>query len=417
MSTNTQLLRFITAGSVDDGKSTLIGRLLHDSKSIFEDQFSAISKTSERRGMTAVDLSLLTDGLQAEREQGITIDVAYRYFATPKRKFIIGDTPGHEQYTRNMVTAASTANLAIILIDARKGILTQTKRHSYLASLLGVPHVVLAVNKMDMVDYSKQRFEEIVGEYKKFAEQLELHDVHCIPLSALNGDNVVDKSAAMDWYIGPTLLELLETVEIDHDVNTSDFRFPVQWVCRPQTDEHHDFRGFAGRIEAGEVAVGDEITILPSGRTTRVKEIFTLDGKLQSAFAPQSVQLTLEDEIDISRGDMFVKTSTHAPKVEKEFEAMLCWLSESPLDKSRKYLVKHTTRAAKCMFSRLFYRVDVNTLDPHEVEKLNMNDIARVAIKVQQPLVFDDYETDRATGSFIVIDEATNNTVAAGMIA
>ncbi|HZW24744.1 MAG TPA: sulfate adenylyltransferase subunit CysN [Gallionella sp.] len=417
MNTNTQLLRFITAGSVDDGKSTLIGRLLHDSKSIFEDQFSAISKTSEKRGMAAVDLSLLTDGLQAEREQGITIDVAYRYFATPKRKFIIGDTPGHEQYTRNMVTAASTANLAIILVDARRGVLTQTRRHSYLASLLGVPHVVLAVNKMDMVDYSKQRFEEIVGEYKKFAAQLDLHDVHCIPLSALNGDNVVDRSDAMDWYIGPTLLELLETVQIDHDVNTSDFRFPVQWVCRPQTEEYHDFRGFAGRIEAGEVSVGDEVTVLPSGLTSRVKEIVTYDGKLQTAFAPQSVTLTLEDEIDISRGDMLVKSSANPPKVEKEFEAMLCWLSESPLDKNRKYLVKHTTRTAKCLFSRIFYRVDVNTLEPHEVEKLNMNDIARVALKIQQPLVFDSYEIDRATGSFIVIDEATNNTVAAGMIA
>jgi sulfate adenylyltransferase subunit 1 len=417
MSNNTQLLRFITAGSVDDGKSTLIGRLLHDSKSIFEDQFSAISKTSEKRGMAAVDLSLLTDGLQAEREQGITIDVAYRYFATPKRKFIIGDTPGHEQYTRNMVTAASTANLAIILVDARKGVLTQTKRHSYLASLLGVPHVVLAVNKMDMVDYSKQRFEEIVGEYKKFAAQLNLHDVHCIPLSALNGDMVVDRGESLDWYIGPTLLELLETVSISHDVNTSDFRFPVQWVCRPQTEEHHDFRGFAGRIEAGEVSVGDEVTVLPSGRTTTVKEIVTYDGNLQTAIAPQSVTITLADEIDISRGDMLVKSSAHPPKVEKELEAMLCWLSESPLDKNRKYLVKHTTRTAKCLFSRLDYRVDVNTLEQHAAEKLNMNDIARVALKIQQPLVFDSYGIDRATGSFIVIDEATNNTVAAGMIA
>ncbi|ADE11273.1 sulfate adenylyltransferase, large subunit [Sideroxydans lithotrophicus ES-1] len=417
MSNTTQLLRFITAGSVDDGKSTLIGRLLHDSKSIFEDQFSAIARTSEKRGMSAVDLSLLTDGLQAEREQGITIDVAYRYFATPKRKFIIGDTPGHEQYTRNMVTAASTANLAIILIDARKGVLTQTRRHSYLASLLGVPHIVLAVNKMDMVDYSKQRFEEIIGEYRKFAAQLDLHDVHCIPLSALNGDNVVDRSEAMDWYIGPTLLELLETVEIDHDVNTRDFRFPVQWVCRPQSEEHHDFRGFMGRIEAGEVSVGDEITILPSGRTTTVKEIVTYDGKLHTAFAPQSVTLTLEDEIDISRGDMFVRTSAHSPTVAKEFEATLCWLSEAPLDKSRKYLVKHTTRTAKCLFSRLDFRVDVNTLEQHAVEKLNMNDIAHVTLKIQQPLVFDSYGVDRATGSFIVIDEATNNTVAAGMIA
>jgi sulfate adenylyltransferase subunit 1 len=417
MSNATQLLRFITAGSVDDGKSTLIGRLLHDSKSIFEDQFSAIARTSEKRGMAAVDLSLLTDGLQAEREQGITIDVAYRYFATPKRKFIIGDTPGHEQYTRNMVTAASTANLAIILVDARKGVLTQTRRHTYLASLLGVPHVVLAVNKMDMVDYSKKRFEEIVGEYKRFAAQLDLHDVHCIPLSALNGDMVVERGDNLDWYIGPPLLELLETIAIDHDVNTSDFRFPVQWVCRPQSQEYHDFRGFAGRIEAGEVSVGDEITVLPSGRASRVKEIVTYDGNLQTASAPQSVTITLGDEIDISRGDMLVKINAHVPKVEKEFEATLCWLSETPLDKHRKYLVKHTTRTAKCLFSGIGYRVDVNTLERHATDKLNMNDIARVAMKVQQPLVFDSYAIDRATGSFIVIDEATNNTVAAGMIA
>jgi sulfate adenylyltransferase subunit 1 len=416
MNDKTQLLRFITAGSVDDGKSTLIGRLLHDSKSIFEDQYSAISKSSERRGMSAVDLSLLTDGLQAEREQGITIDVAYRYFATPKRKFIIGDTPGHEQYTRNMVTAASTANLAIILVDARKGVLTQTRRHSYLASLLGVPHVVLAVNKMDMVEYSKQRFEEIVGEYKRFAAQLNLHDVHCIPLSALNGDNVVERSAAMDWYIGPTLMELLETIPLEHDLNTRDFRFPVQWVCRPQTPEHHDFRGFSGRIEAGEVAVGDEVTVLPSGRSSRIKRIFTHDGDLHAAHAPQSVTLMLEDEIDISRGDMFVKPDARPPRVEKELEATLCWLSETPLDRSRKYLVKHTTRTVKSVFSGISYRVDVNTLEQHAADRLNMNDIARVAIKVQQPLAFDSYAADRATGSFIVIDEASNNTVAAGMI-
>ncbi len=416
MSDTTQLLRFITAGSVDDGKSTLIGRLLHDSKSIFEDQFSAISKTSEKRGMGAVDLSLLTDGLQAEREQGITIDVAYRYFATPKRKYIIGDTPGHEQYTRNMVTAASTANLVVILIDARKGVLTQTRRHTYLASLLGVPHVVLAVNKMDMVDYSQARFDEIVAEYRRFAAPLGIDDPVCIPLSALNGDMVVDRGDNLGWYQGPALLEFLDTVEIDHDVNTTDFRFPVQWVCRPQTDEHHDFRGFMGRIEAGEVSVGDEITVLPSGRTTKVKEIVTYDGKLQTAFAPQSVTLTLEDEIDISRGDLFVRSSDTPPHVAKEFRAMLCWLSESPLDKQRKYIVKHTTRTAKCLFSSLDHRIDVNTLELHAVEKLAMNDIAQVSIKVQQPLVFDSYATDRATGSFIVIDEATNNTVAAGMI-
>jgi len=417
MSNTKQLLRFITAGSVDDGKSTLIGRLLHDSKSIFEDQFSAISKTSEKRGMAAVDLSLLTDGLQAEREQGITIDVAYRYFATPKRKFIIGDTPGHEQYTRNMVTAASTANLVVILIDARKGVLVQSRRHTYLASLVGVPHIVLAVNKMDMVDYSQARFDEIVTEYLKFAAQLNLHVITCIPMSALVGDMVVDRGDNLNWYKGPALLELLEKVEIEHDVNTSDFRFPVQWVCRPQTDEFHDFRGFMGRIEAGDVSVGDEVTILPSGRSTKVKEIVTYDGKLQTAFAPQSVAITLTDEIDISRGDMFVKSNSHPPKVEKEFEAMLCWLSESSLDKNRKYLVKHTTRVAKCLFSRLDYRVDVNTLEQHPADKLNMNDIARVTLKIQQPLVFDSYSTDRATGSFIVIDEATNNTVAAGMIA
>jgi sulfate adenylyltransferase subunit 1 len=435
MNTNTQLLRFITAGSVDDGKSTLIGRLLHDSKSIFEDQFSAIAKTSEKRGMSSVDLSLLTDGLQAEREQGITIDVAYRYFATPKRKFIIGDTPGHEQYTRNMVTAASTANLAIILVDARKGVLTQTRRHTYLASLLGVPHVVLAVNKMDMVDYSKKRFEEIVGEYKRFAAQLNLHDVHCIPLSALNGDLVVERGDNMDWYIGLPLLELLETMEIDHDVNTSDFRFPVQWVCRVHgsdfgsditrhglvsagtVDEANGFRGIAGRIEAGEVSVGDEITVLPSGRSSKVKEIVTYDGNLHRAYAPQSVTLTLEDEIDISRGDMLAKINAHVPKVGKDFQAMLCWLSETPLDKNRKYLVKHTTRTAKCLFGGIDHRVDVNTLERQATDSLNMNDIARVAMKVQQPLVFDSYAVDRATGSFIVIDESTNNTVAAGMIA
>ena len=416
MDTTTQLLRFITAGSVDDGKSTLIGRLLHDSKSIFEDQLSAISKTSEKRGMAAVDLSLLTDGLQAEREQGITIDVAYRYFATPKRKFIIGDTPGHEQYTRNMVTAASTANLTIILIDARKGVLTQTRRHTYIASLVGVPHIVLAVNKMDMVDYSQGKFDAIVADYRAFAAQLGLHDVTCIPMSALNGDMVVERGGNLDWYKGPPLLDLLENVEIDHDLNTTDFRYPVQWVCRPQTEEFHDFRGYMGRIESGEIAVGEEITILPGGRTTRIKEIVTYDGKLQRAYAPQSVTLTLTDEIDISRGDMFVKSSAHPPNVVKEFEAMLCWLSETPLDKNRKYFVKHTTRMAKCLFSRIDYRVDVNTLEQHPVAALNMNDIARVALKVQQPLVIDHYLIDHGTGSFIVIDEATNNTVAAGMV-
>ncbi len=416
MSKVTQLLRFITAGSVDDGKSTLIGRLLHDSKSIFEDQLSAISRTSAKRGMSAVDLSLLTDGLQAEREQGITIDVAYRYFATPKRKFIIGDTPGHEQYTRNMVTAASTANLVIILVDARKGVLVQTRRHTYLASLVGIPHVVLAVNKMDMVDYSEARFSEICAEYLDFAAQLGLTDVTCIPLSALMGDMLVERGNNLDWYQGTTLMNLLENIVIDHDVNTTDFRYPVQWVCRPQSDEFHDFRGFMGRIEAGEIAVGDEITVLPSGRCTKVKEIVSYDGSLQRAFAPQSVTLELEDEIDISRGDMFVR-SENPPKVEKQFEAMLCWLSDIPLDKNRKYLVKHTTRTVKCFISDIKYVVNVNTLDQHGTATFNMNDIGRVAVKTQQPLVFDSYSVDRATGSFIMIDETTNNTVAAGMIA
>lgn len=415
MNNTTQLLRFITAGSVDDGKSTLIGRLLHDSKSIFEDQFSAISKTSEKRGMAAVDLSLLTDGLQAEREQGITIDVAYRYFATPKRKFIIGDTPGHEQYTRNMVTAASTANLVVILADARKGVLTQTRRHTFLASLVGIPHIVLAVNKMDMVDYSEEKFNAIVADYRAFAAQLGIHEVTCIPLSALNGDMVVERGDKLSWFKGEPLLTFLENVAIDYAVNTADFRYPVQWVCRPQTQEYHDFRGFMGRIESGEIAVGDEVTVLPSGRSSTIKEIVTYDGHLQHAYAPQSVTLTLTDEIDISRGDMFVKTE-NKPTVSKEFDATLCWLAEAPLDLNRKYIIKHNTRVVKCLFSKLAYRVDVNTLAHHDANSLNMNDIAHVSLKVQQALVFDSYQNNRGTGSFIVIDEASNNTVAAGMI-
>jgi sulfate adenylyltransferase subunit 1 len=415
MSNAKQLLRFITAGSVDDGKSTLIGRLLHDSKSIFEDQLQAIARTSEKRGMASVDLSLLTDGLQAEREQGITIDVAYRYFATPRRKFIIGDTPGHEQYTRNMVTAASTANLAVILVDARKGILTQTRRHTYLAKLVGVPHLVLAVNKMDMVNYSEEAFNAIVTEYRAFAAELGIHDVICIPMSALNGDMVVEHGENLSWYKGQPLLEVLENVVIDYDVNTRDFRFPVQWVCRPQTDEYHDFRGFAGRIEAGSIAVGDEVAVLPSGSRSRIREIVTFDGSLERAAAPQSVMLRLESEIDISRGDMIVKENLQ-PHVAKEFEAMVCWLTEARLDPRRKYLVKHTTRTVKALFSQLHFRVDVNTLAHHPAEALGMNDIARVAVKVQQPLALDSYGSNRATGSFIVIDEATNNTVAAGMV-
>ncbi|BCT67602.1 sulfate adenylyltransferase subunit CysN [Nitrosospira sp. NRS527] len=412
---HSELLRFITAGSVDDGKSTLIGRLLHDSKSIFEDQLSAITHTSSRRGMESVDLSLLTDGLQAEREQGITIDVAYRYFATPKRKFIIADTPGHEQYTRNMVTGASTANLAIILIDARKGVLTQSRRHAYLASLVGIPHLVVAVNKMDLVDYSRDVFEQICKDFAAFAAGLKLSNIAYIPMSALNGDMVVERGDKLNWYKGVALMDLLESVPIDHDINLQDFRFPVQWVCRPQTEELPDFRGYMGRIESGFISVGDAVKVLPSGLTSRIKEIVTYDGNVDDAVAPQSVTLTIEDHLDISRGDMLVKT-LDVPRVGKEFEAMLCWLSEQSLDPRRKYLIKHTTRTVKAVISRIEYRVDINTLNHEAVDSLKMNDIGRVLLKVQQPLAYDSYQRNHATGSFIVIDEVNNNTVAAGMI-
>lgn len=410
-----ELLRFIAAGSVDDGKSTLIGRLLHDSKSIFEDQLSSIAKTSSKRGMQNVDLSLLTDGLQAEREQGITIDVAYRYFATPKRKFIIADTPGHEQYTRNMVTGASTANLAIILIDARKGVLTQSRRHTYLASLVGIPHIVVAVNKMDLVEYSQEVFTQICDDFAVFSQHLNLRNIEYIPMSALNGDMVVERGDQLDWYQGRTLIDLLENVDIEHDVNLDDFRFPVQWVCRPQTEELHDFRGYMGRVESGSIKVGDAVTIQPSGLHSRIKEILLYQSNFDEAFAPQSVTVTIEDHLDISRGDMLIK-SDDQPRVDKEFAAMLCWLSEQPLSSGRKYIVKHTTRMVKGLVSQIDYRVDVNTLNQEKTDSLRMNDIARVVMKVQQPLVFDAYSRNRATGSFILIDETTNNTVAAGMI-
>lgn len=412
---HTELLRFITAGSVDDGKSTLIGRLLHDSKSIFEDQLSAIAQTSHKRGMKDVDLSLLTDGLQAEREQGITIDVAYRYFATPKRKFIIADTPGHEQYTRNMVTGASTANLAIILIDARKGVLTQSRRHAYLASLVGIPHLVVAVNKMDLVDYSQEVLEKIQHDFSIFADKLGLKNIAYIPMSALNGDMVVERGDRLPWYEGVTLMNLLENISIEHDINLEDFRFPVQLVCRPQTEELHDFRGYMGRIESGYINVGDEIMVLPSRLTSRVKEIVTYNGFLTHAVAPQSVTLTIENHLDISRGDMLVKLD-RLPRVTKEFKAILCWLSEQALDPKRKYLIKHSTRIVKALVKQIDYRVDVNTLNHETVNTLKMNDIGKVKLNVQQPLVCDDYQSNHATGSFIVIDEASNNTVAAGMI-
>ena len=412
---DTELLRFITAGSVDDGKSTLIGRLLHDSKSIFEDQLSAITNTSQKRGMKDVDLSLLTDGLQAEREQGITIDVAYRYFATPKRKFIIADTPGHEQYTRNMVTGASTANLAIILIDARKGVLTQSRRHAYLASLMGIPHLVVAINKMDLVDYSRDVVDKISQDFAKFADQLGLDNIVYIPMSALNGDMVVERGNNLSWYKGVTLMDLLENISIDHDINLEDFRFPIQLVCRPKTEEFHDFRGYMGRIESGHISVGDEVTVFPSGLNSRIKEIVTYDGFLSHAVAPQSVTLTIEDHLDISRGDMLVKIES-TPRVTKKIEAILCWLSETTLDLKRKYLIKHSTRIVKVGVSHIDYRVDINTLDHEIVDTLKMNDIGRVKLNVQQPLVCDDYQRNHATGSFIIIDEASNNTVAAGMI-
>ena len=412
------LLRLLTCGSVDDGKSTLIGRLLFDSKAILADTLHAIEKTSQKRGMTEVDLSLLTDGLQAEREQGITIDVAYRYFTTGTRKFIIADAPGHEQYTRNMVTAASTANLAIILVDARKGVLTQTRRHSHLAHLVGIPHLLVAVNKMDLVDYSEEVYENIKRDYLNFAEQLGIDDVRFIPLSALKGDMVVDRGDNLAWYSGPTLMDILETAPAAHTEHDEPFRFPVQYVCRPQDSSNpllHDYRGFMGRIESGTIAVGDSVTVLPSGLTSIVKAIELGGEPLREAVTEQSVTLLLSDEIDISRGDMLVKTG-ELPNQTKQLQATVCWLSESPLDRARTYLIRHTTRDTKAKVADIAYRVDVNTLEKQSVNQLGMNDIAQVNFKLAQPLFTDAYATNRAIGAFIVIDESTNNTVGAGMI-
>ncbi len=412
------LLRFLTCGSVDDGKSTLIGRLLFDSKTILADTLQAIERTSKKRGMEAVDLSLLTDGLQAEREQGITIDVAYRYFTTGTRKYIIADAPGHEQYTRNMVTAASTADLSIILIDARKGVLTQTRRHSYLTHLVNIPHVVVAINKMDLVDYSQDVFNKIMADYLDFAAKLGIEDVHFIPMSALNGDMVVERGERLGWYKGPTLIDLLEGATASHVDHAEPFRFPVQFVCRPQDSanpELHDYRGFMGRVESGSLAIGDAVTVLPAGRETRVKDIQINGDSLTSVFAEQSVTILLEDEIDISRGDMIVK-SGELPNVTKQIDAMLCWLSESPLDPRRKYLIRHTTRDSKAMLAGIEFRMDVNTMEHQPAEKLAMNDIAKVSFKLAQPLFVDSYAANRATGAFIVIDESSNNTVGAGMI-
>ena len=413
------LLRFTTAGSVDDGKSTLIGRLLYDSKSIFEDQLEAMEESSRKRGDENVTLALLTDGLKAEREQGITIDVAYRYFATPKRKFIIADTPGHTQYTRNMVTGASTANLAIILIDARKGVIEQTKRHSFIANLLRIQHLVVAVNKMDLVDYSQEVFDQIVSDYREFASRLDnIVDITAIPISALNGDMVVDRGEALSWYKGPTLLEILEAAPGAHSEQAEAFRFPVQFVCRPQDSanpELHDYRGFMGRVESGELAVGEAVTVLPSGRETRVKDIQIGGQSIPAAVSEQSVTLLLEDEIDISRGDMIVRSAAQ-PQVVKQIDTTICWLAETPLDRARTYLIRHTTREVKAKVASIDYRVDVNTLEQQATDKLQMNDIARVSFKLAQPLFIDPYSQNRATGAFIVIDESTNNTIGAGMI-
>ena len=411
-----ELLRFTTAGSVDDGKSTLIGRLLYDSKSIFEDQYEAIKATSEKRGEEYVNLALLTDGLRAEREQGITIDVAYRYFATPKRKFIIADTPGHIQYTRNMVTGASTANVAIILIDARKGVIEQTMRHAYIASLLKIPHVIVCVNKMDLVEYSETVFEKIRKDFEAFSSKLETIDMRFIPISALKGDNVVDRSTVMNWYQGPTLLFLLENIHIASDINHSDARFPVQYVVRPMSTEYHDYRGYAGRVAGGVLKKGDAITVLPNGFTSTIRSIELFDKKVDEAFAPMSVTITLDDEIDISRGDMIVQNE-NKPESTQDLEVMICWLNEKNLQLNGKYMLKHTTRDVRCIVKEIQYKMNISTLEKIETDKnVGLNDIARIKLRTTAPLFTDKYDRNRITGSLILIDEATNVTLGAGMI-
>jgi len=414
------ILRFATAGSVDDGKSTLIGRLLYDSKSIFEDQLESVERTSRDRGEEQTNLALLTDGLRAEREQGITIDVAYRYFATPRRKFIIADTPGHVQYTRNMVTGASTADLAVVLIDARKGLLEQSRRHAFLATLLRVPHLLLAINKMDLVDYDQAVFERIKDEFTAFATKLEVGDLTFVPISALHGDNVVDRSANMPWYDGPSLLHHLENVHIASDRNLIDARFPVQYVIRPHrsTDpELHDYRGYAGQVAGGVLKPGDDVVHLPSGLTSKVASIDTADGPVDEAFSPMSVTLRLEDDIDISRGDMICRPNNQ-PHSAQNLEAMICWMTDDrALTARNKLIIKHTTRTARAMVKDISYRLDVNTLHRDEnVDQLKLNEIGRVSLRVTQPLFCDPYNRNRDTGGFILIDEGTNATVAAGMI-
>ena len=413
---NNQLLRFTTAGSVDDGKSTLIGRLLYDSKSIFEDQLEAVEASSAKKGFDYVDLSLLTDGLKSEREQGITIDVAYRYFATPKRKFIIADTPGHIQYTRNMVTGASTANLALILIDARKGLVEQTFRHSFIASLLKNPHIIVCVNKMDLVNYDESVYERIVEEYKAFSSKLEVSDIQFVPISALAGDNVVNRSEKTSWYQGSTLMHMLETVHIESDYNHIDSRFPVQYVVRPQSKEYHDYRGYAGRVAGGIFRPGDDVLVLPSGFNSKIKSIDFGGEKISEAFAPMSVTMTLEDEIDISRGDIICKPNNQ-PQGEQDIDLMLCWMNQRPVNLNTKFYLKHTSREVRGVLKEIQYKLDINSLSRVEnVDQLQMNDIARVKLRTAQPLFFDSYRKNRITGSLILVDEGTNETVAAGMI-
>jgi len=413
---NIELLRFTTAGSVDDGKSTLIGRLLYDSKSIFQDQLDAVETSSKNKGFDYVDLSLLTDGLKSEREQGITIDVAYRYFATPKRKFIVADTPGHIQYTRNMVTGASTANLAIILIDARKGMLEQTYRHSFIASLLRIPHAIVCINKMDLVDYSEEVYDKIVADFKAFSSKLDISDIQFIPISALNGDNVVNKSENMDWYKGSTMMYHLETVHISSDYNHIDCRFPIQSVIRPHTLENQDFRGFAGRIAGGVFKPGDKVKILPSGFNSKIKTVEINGDKISEAFAPMSVTMTLEDEIDVSRGDMIVREN-NVPAIGQDLEVLVNWMNGKPLQSRTKVIVKHTTNECMAMVKELKYKVDINTLHRIEdIDSLEMNDIGRITLRTSKPLFYDAYKRNRQTGSLIIIDEQTNETIGAGMI-
>ena len=411
-----ELLRFTTAGSVDDGKSTLIGRLLYDSKAIFEDQMQLLEENSKQKGEKGINLALLTDGLRLEREQGITIDVAYRYFATPKRKFIIADTPGHIQYTRNMVTGASTANLALLLVDARHGVIEQTRRHAFIASLLQIPHIAVCINKMDLTNYSKQQFEKIKAEFEAFASKLEIKDIHFIPISALKGDNVVDRSQNMNWYEGSTLMHLLENIHIGSDHNHIDCRFPVQFVIRPQSQRYPDYRGYAGRIEGGVFKPGDEVTILPSGFKSKIKSIDTFDGKVREAFSPMSVCMTLVDDIDISRGDMLVRENNN-PKIGQDIQVMICWMNEKKMIINGKYAIRHTSQSARCIIKDVKYKLDINSLHRMEEEKeIGLNDIGRVTIRTTKPLFFDSYKRNRNTGSIILVDEATDETVAAGMI-